>query len=391
MNRYRFYQIIQAHKKGEDLSSFVPKNAPEAELIAALQGGSGGSSNSVTLKGYLGETVPNDYTVVTGLYFNTDLTNEEVDQFIANANLTYQDYNGQQIYGILADAVNYVLYGILNFGGAYAIVKLDIYTGSPTDIIYCSTALQNTFGTSGWKSTLNLSTSYSVGSVTSVKEALNYPIGLENNKLKSFVSNKQLEKVEKQLSGEYNGNFAIINDCESNVVNISNLLENNKIPLEIEVNNNSNLIKYLHRQHIDSITLPFNSSFIDSYAFYNANVDKIKIIQYGFSGGISCGVSAFQDCKAHTIHIISSGEASSDTFKLDNDYIFDNCENLTKLVLDFRGFAYTNYTNIFTKTPIANGTGYIYVPDDLVDTVKALKGWSTYADQIKPLSEYVEE
>lgn len=389
MNRTRFYEILQAHKRGEDLSLFVPTNPAEAALIADLQGG--GSSNSATLKGYLGETVPNDYTVVTGLYFNTDLTNEEVDQFIANANLTYQDYNGQQIYGILADAVNYVLYGILNFGGAYAIVKLDIYTGSPTDIIYCSTALQSTFGTSGWKSTLNLSTSYSVGSVTSVNEALNYPIGLENNKLKSLVSNTQLEKVEKQLSGEYNGNFAIINDCESNVVNISNLLENNKIPLEIEVNNNSNLIKYLHKQHIDSITLPLNASNIDSYAFYNANVDKIKIIQYGYSGGINTGTMAFQYCKAHTIHLISSGRASSDKFDLANDYIFNKCENLTKLVLDFRGFSETNYTGIFNETPIANGTGYIYVPDDLVDTVKALKGWSTYANQIKPLSEYVEE
>lgn len=45
-NRYRFYEIKQAHKNGEDLSKFVPKNKPEEELIAKLQGGAGSSGGS---------------------------------------------------------------------------------------------------------------------------------------------------------------------------------------------------------------------------------------------------------------------------------------------------------------------------------------------------------
>ena len=44
--------------------------------------------------------------------------------------------------------------------------------------------------------------------------------------------------------------------------------------------------------------------------------------------------------------------------------------------------------NGFNNTPIASGTGYIYVPDSLVDSYKAATKWSTYAAQIKPLSEY---
>lgn len=43
-SRYRFYEIIQAHKNGEDLTQFVPKNKPEEELIAKLTGGTGGST-----------------------------------------------------------------------------------------------------------------------------------------------------------------------------------------------------------------------------------------------------------------------------------------------------------------------------------------------------------
>ena len=39
------------------------------------------------------------------------------------------------------------------------------------------------------------------------------------------------------------------------------------------------------------------------------------------------------------------------------------------------------------NTPIANGTGFVYVPDDLVDSYKSATNWSTYANQIKGLSE----
>ena len=42
-NRYRFYEIMQAHKNGEDLSQFTPKNKPEEDLIAKLKGGNGGA------------------------------------------------------------------------------------------------------------------------------------------------------------------------------------------------------------------------------------------------------------------------------------------------------------------------------------------------------------
>ena len=48
-------------------------------------------------------------------------------------------------------------------------------------------------------------------------------------------------------------------------------------------------------------------------------------------------------------------------------------------------------TNVFDSTPIKSGTGYIYVPDDLVDAYKGATNWSTYASQIKGLSELPQE
>ena len=71
--------------------------------------------------------------------------------------------------------------------------------------------------------------------------------------------------------------------------------------------------------------------------------------------------------------------------------MFYYCSALTTVIIDNENvFPMTN-ANMFTGTPIASGTGYVYVPDDLVETYKTATNWSTYADQIKPLSEYVGE
>lgn len=64
--------------------------------------------------------------------------------------------------------------------------------------------------------------------------------------------------------------------------------------------------------------------------------------------------------------------------------------NITTLIIRTDSVA-TLGSYVFLNTPIASGTGYIYVPDDLVDSYKAASGWSTYAEQIKGLSELPSE
>lgn len=64
-----------------------------------------------------------------------------------------------------------------------------------------------------------------------------------------------------------------------------------------------------------------------------------------------------------------------------------NCSAFTTLILRGTEMSRLGNKNCFTGTPIASGTGYIYVPDNLVDSYKSSTNWSTYADQIKPLSE----
>lgn len=68
--------------------------------------------------------------------------------------------------------------------------------------------------------------------------------------------------------------------------------------------------------------------------------------------------------------------------------VFYGCSALTTLILRKTGTITTlANTNALTSTPIANGTGYIYVPDNLIDSYKVATNWSTFAEQFKPISE----
>lgn len=45
-------------------------------------------------------------------------------------------------------------------------------------------------------------------------------------------------------------------------------------------------------------------------------------------------------------------------------------------------------SDISSSSPIANGTGYIYVPRALVEKYKVATNWSVYADQIRAIEDY---
>ena len=73
---------------------------------------------------------------------------------------------------------------------------------------------------------------------------------------------------------------------------------------------------------------------------------------------------------------------------------FEDCSNLETLVIknDTRVciMRKEGTTDALSGTKIESGNGYIYVPDKLVQRYKGEYNWVKYANQIKPLSEYVE-
>ena len=65
---------------------------------------------------------------------------------------------------------------------------------------------------------------------------------------------------------------------------------------------------------------------------------------------------------------------------------FSDCAALVKFILRSESVCTLQSIGAFSRTPIESGTGYIYVPDQLVDAYKTATNWVTYADQIKPIS-----
>lgn len=107
---------------------------------------------------------------------------------------------------------------------------------------------------------------------------------------------------------------------------------------------------------LKNVSIP-KVEYIYSYSFYKCtSLEKLD-----FSDVFGCiqNASNFWDCTSLTTIIFRKTDAA---------VILSNADN-------------------FSNTPIASGTGYIYVPDALVDTYKAATNWSTYAEQIKGLSE----
>ena len=67
---------------------------------------------------------------------------------------------------------------------------------------------------------------------------------------------------------------------------------------------------------------------------------------------------------------------------------FYQCSALTAVIIRSPAVCTMSDSNAFKSTPIASGTGYVYVPAALVDSYKAATNWTTYADQIRAIEDY---
>lgn len=89
----------------------------------------------------------------------------------------------------------------------------------------------------------------------------------------------------------------------------------------------------------------------------------------------------FQECKNLT-------RAEFDCVNAVYQMAFHNCSNFKTLVLRYDGVAMLTNSNCFNGTPIASGTGYIYVPSAHIEGYKTATNWSVYADQFRALEDY---
>lgn len=109
--------------------------------------------------------------------------------------------------------------------------------------------------------------------------------------------------------------------------------------------------------------------------------------------------SLFRSCENLITADLTHINTSSSTY---GNYMFYNCYSLKKVIIRNMTKAPTIGTGTFqncyhihgtvnaTYNPDGAADGYVYVPDDMVATLKTATNWSTIATQIKPLSELEE-
>lgn len=68
-----------------------------------------------------------------------------------------------------------------------------------------------------------------------------------------------------------------------------------------------------------------------------------------------------------------------------------NCTALETVILrKSDGICTLKTTNALNSNKFTNGTAFVYVPAELVDTYKSATNWSTYAEQIRAIEDYPE-
>lgn len=164
-------------------------------------------------------------------------------------------------------------------------------------------------------------------------------------------------------------------------------------------------------KYLTTVSMP---SLTTGGAYGFNNCIRLETVNMASLSGVADNM--FSSCKIKSIDLPSAKTVGQYGFKICekletvvipsattiNKYAFSNCKSLKSVVLDgnsvctlsastaFYGCVHILGTVDSTYNPDGLMDGYIYVPDALVEDYKAATNWSTYASQIRPLSEYVE-
>jgi hypothetical protein len=127
-----------------------------------------------------------------------------------------------------------------------------------------------------------------------------------------------------------------------------------------------------------------NVKTIGYFAFQSLKVKKITFGSLTKIPGEGYSFACFRYCTMTEMDL-------PDTLTEIQQYGLYECRNLTTLIIRATNPP-TLGSNAFTGTPSTMpSTMTIYVPDGSVEAYKTATNWSTYANRIKPLSEYTEE
>lgn len=129
-----------------------------------------------------------------------------------------------------------------------------------------------------------------------------------------------------------------------------------------------------------------------------------KLVRIRIDSVVSIGSGALADCTAlPSVRFPNCKSITSTSFENDTSLAvadfsalanlggvraFGSCVNLRTLIIRTPSVCTLGNINAFVNTPIANGTGYIYVPKALLEKYKAATNWSTYAAQLRAIEDF---
>ena len=303
-------------------------------------GGSGGSTASVEVAG--GGTVVAPTQTYSRLYFNTKLTNEEIMALMDTLELTYGGV-GNLLYATIyrnSGEMDGILAAVVADTDMYALMRM--LTG---EILFAinGNVMDETITFTGWNPNIDFSNGIEISGETVGTELPidggSIPIGANNDKITDLFSSEPIkESINKGLSGTYDGTNL---EVESTHIDISALLDEHKLPLNINVVDDSlmpsNIVSGVNILGVEgsysasgfedelvnrTLTTYTNNRVtnIGTNAFQNyADLTAVK-----FSNVTDIGAYAFSAC----------GQLASIDFpKAINigSYAFNNCASLTEI------------------------------------------------------------
>ena len=116
----------------------------------------------------------------------------------------------------------------------------------------------------------------------------------------------------------------------------------------------------------------------ENYAFR----DCVNLVSVDLHSLANVSAGAFWGCSQLTrVDLPAASQISAGAFR--------DCSLLDTVILRKEDAICTlSNTNAFNGTPIASGTGFVYVPTALVDSYKTAAVWSTYANQVRAIEDY---
>lgn len=196
------------------------------------------------------------------------------------------------------------------------------------------------------------------------------------NTSSSFGENINLTELPKNLSYIGVNAFQYCNNSNLKIMDFSNINANKTIMTNSFSYNKLESLSIINNNDTYSLTI-FQLAFTQNKQLKELTLEG-NIVFSGNTGSIFSNNTLLEKVTLKPISDLNLGLPAN---------MFQNDSALNVLIIDSETVQSLSNVNALTGTPIANGTGYVYVNDSLVDTYKTATNWSTYADQIKPISE----